>query len=79
MRRVRDVERLRRFRDEADEALARLQPRAVHGVRLQALVAKSSWTAAARQIDRADVGDHGRRHHGDEPIQPLLRGAAVLP
>ena len=76
--RVGDVERLGRLGDQADKALADLQPRPVHRARVEALGGEQFVHGAARKVNGADVRNHGRGHHGDEAVQALLRLAAVL-
>ncbi len=78
MGRIGDVERTRGLRDEAHKSLAFLQLGAMHRVRLEPLRREEFMQQPAAQIDRANIGDHRRADHGDEPVEPLLRGAAGL-
>ena len=72
--RVRNRDRLRLARDQADEALAgahggevdRLAVEALGGVELERAV-------LAQDVDRADLGDEIAGDQDDKPVQPLLR------
>ena len=67
-------ERLRAFRDQADEAFAPLHRREMDRLAVQALCGeKLKPSVGAQDIDRTDLGHHIGRDMRDDFIQPRLR------
>ncbi len=76
--RVGEIQRRRRAGDQADKALALLQPRAVNRLAVQALGREELQLAACpAQIDRADFRDHVGRDDRNQFVEASL-GALPL-
>ena len=78
--RVGQRQRPRRRGDDADQALADPQPRAVHGLRPQALGGEQlEHLAGAHDVGRADLGHHVGGDDADDAVEPLLRACPSPP
>ena len=78
MLRVGELHRLGLLGDQADQALAGLQMRVVHGLGVEAFGGEQLERAvAAAQIDRAHLGHHVRGDQHHDLVEARLRALAL--